>query len=404
MRILGRARACAACFVLVVTAGSVACQPRGEKQAHLTVGTAWSGPAAEALHRELLRVAERLGSVTIDVRTYNSYGLYDYLSKNQPQGGEGLLDLVVVPNDWLGQLAERGTIGELPSTRVEAMQDRLVRQAVLAVTDRDKVLAFPVSAETLALIYDPQRFPSPPGSIDEILSVPMQPGTIPIAVNLASPYHLAPLVSAYQGNLVDVDGNLIWRDDILLKVFLRTAPAWQAPGGWRCFTGEDLESLQLQLFSDGILASFISGPWLLEALEACGRPFAVTPVPAFADAEHPARALVGYQCVAVAKDSPWADLGLQIGASLLEPDANERLNRSTRRLSVLIDSFQSQRAMASQGTVGFLRALEQGQFFPAAAHWSDSFQRAGDRLQRVARRPHAPTRAELPRLVSGGLP
>jgi len=46
-----------------------------------------------------------------------------------------------------------------------------------------------------------------------------------------------------------------------------------------------------------------------------------------------------------------ADLGLQIGASLLEPDVNERLNRSTRRLSVLIDSFQSQRAMASQGTV-----------------------------------------------------
>jgi len=178
MRILGRARACSACLVLVVTAGSVACQPRGEKQAHLTVGTAWSGPAAESLHRELLRVAERLGSVTIDVRTYSSYGLYDYLSKNQPQGGEGLLDLVVVPNDWLGQLAERGTIGELPSTRVEAMQDRLVRQAVLAVTDRDKVLAFPVSAETLALIYDPQRFPSPPRSIDEILSVPMQPGTI----------------------------------------------------------------------------------------------------------------------------------------------------------------------------------------------------------------------------------
>lgn len=401
---LGSFRTSVAYLGLTAALLAPACRPGGEKPAHVTVGTSWGGPAAEALHRELLRIAEQLGSVTVEVRTYSSYGLADYLSKNQPQGGEGMLDLVVVPNDWLGQLAERGTIGELPSARVDAMREVLVRQAVLAVTDRDKVLAFPMSAETLALVYDPQRFPSPPRSIDEILATPMPAGTIPLAVNLSSPYHLAPLVSAFQGSLVDVDGNLVWRDDVLLEVLRRTAVSWQSPGGWRCSSGEDLESLQLQLFADGKLASFIAGPWLLEALEASGRPFAVAPVPAFADAANPARALVGYQCVAVAKDSPWVDLGLAIGANLLDSEANERLNRSTRRLSVLIGSFRSQKAMASRGTVGFLRALEQGQFFPAAAHWSDSFQRAGERLQRVTRRPRPPTEDELPRLVVGSQP
>lgn len=381
---------------------ALGCQSPRDRRAHLTVATSWNGTSAEALHRELIVIAEKLGSVTIDVRTFGLAALTDYLSRNQAIGGRQGLDLVVVPNDWLIQLAEMEVVGELPTSRVEMLKARVVPHALVAVTNRERVLAYPISAELLALVYDPERLPSPPRTLDEIVAAVAGTDTLPFALDIGSPSNLAPFVSSYQGSLLDADGNLAWSQDAILSTIRHLAPLWAKDDGWRTFSGHDLASLQLQLFAEGRLAAFLAGPSMLDALEECGRPFAVVPVPAFADAPHPASALVGYQCVAVARQSEWPDLALEVGARLLDSDINERLDRGTRQLSVLLASFQSAKALASPGTVGFLRALEQGQFLTAAMHWSERMQSATDRLQRLSRRNRPPSPAEITAILSGG--
>ena len=388
--------------MLVLAAAAWACGEGGDKPAELVVGTSWIGRGAEKLNQELLRVAKDLGPVAVDLRIFSQAGLNDYLLRSQPAANPGILDLVVIPNDWLVQLSERDLIAELPVARVEALQQRLVRQALLAVSDNERVLAYPVSAEVLALIYDPGRFPSPPRTIDELLSAPLPVGVQPFAINVLSPAHLTPLVSSFQGALLDRDGNFIWRDADLITVFSRLEPLWRLPGAWEVCRGDDPESLQLQLFNEGQLASFIGGPWLLEALEATGRPFAVMPIPAFADSPQPAKALVGYQCVAVLRETGWIDIALEIGARLTDDSTNEMLNRSTRRLPVLLSSYQSRRAMTAAGTVGFLRALEAGQAFPPSVNWSEGFQRVGSRLQRLRALNRPPSRDEMSLILLGG--
>jgi arabinogalactan oligomer / maltooligosaccharide transport system substrate-binding protein len=383
---------------------AASCGGGAERPAVLVVGTTWVGGGAETLNQELIRVARDLGPVTIELRLLTPTGLADYLQRSQPVREEGALDLVVVPNDWLGQLFERDLICELPATRVDTLQQRLVRQALLAVSDHDRVLAFPVSADVLALVYDTGSFPSPPRTMDELLATPLPPGVLPFAITVLSPSHLTPLVSSFQGSLLDRDGEFVWRDDALGKVFDRLATLWRVPGAWTACRGDDTESLQLQLFKEGKLASFVAGPWLLEALEATARPFAVMPIPPFSDSPYPARALVGYQCVAVLRESRWVDLGLEAGARLLETEVNEQLNHATRRLPVLLSSYQSKRAMTSPGTVGFLRALESGQAFPPSANWSEGFQRVGERLQRLRAHNRPPSRGELEGGTLGGRP
>jgi maltose-binding protein MalE len=388
--------------MLVLAVAVWSCGEGGERPAELVVGTSWIGRGAEKLNQELLRVAKDLGPVAVDLRIFSQAGLNDYLLRSQPAANPGILDLVVIPNDWLVRLSERDLIAELPVARVEALQQRLVRQALLAVSDDDRVLAYPVSAEVLALIYDPGRFPSPPRTIDELLAAPLPAGVQPFATNLLSPAHLTPMVSSFQGAMLDRDGNFVWRDSDLITVFGRLETLWRLPGAWEVCLGDDPESLQLQLFNEGKLASFVGGPWLLEALEATGRPFAVMPIPAFADSPQPARALVGYQCVAVLRETGWIDIALEIGARLTDDRTNELLNRSTRRLPVLLSSYQSRRAMTAAGTVGFLRALEAGQAFPPSVDWSDGFQRVGDRLQRLRALTRPPSRDELTRILVGG--
>ncbi|MFH1177238.1 MAG: hypothetical protein V1750_07505 [Acidobacteriota bacterium] len=367
-----------------------ACRLGSVPPVELVVATSWSGAGVETLNQELIKIGHDLGPVSIDLRFLSATALHDHLLRSQPSRSEVLFDLALVPNDWLGQLLEREVIAEIPPAQVENMQRRLVSQALQAVSEHERVLACPLSAEVLALVYDPQRFPSPPGSLDEILTSPMPAEVLPLALNLLSPYHLAPFVSAYQGSLVDPEGNLLWHEDNLLRVLRHLAPLWARAGAWRACRGDDVESLQLQLFAEGKLASFVAGPELLAALEASGRPFAVMPLPAPADARHPARALVGYQCLAVLRESRWVDLALEVGTRLLDDDVNQRLNRKSRRLPVLMRSYQSQEAMASAGAVGFLRALEEGQLFPPAANWGEGFQRVADRLQRLRRQSQAP--------------
>jgi arabinogalactan oligomer / maltooligosaccharide transport system substrate-binding protein len=397
---LGR---CALVLTCVLALGS-SCKPMADETADLTVATSWGGRSAEALNRELIRIAHELGPVRIAVRSFSATALKDYLLRSQPSRGQGHVDLVLVPNDLLGPLAERGVICELPSSHVEFLQQRLVRRALLAVSDGDRVLAYPLSAEVLALVYDPRRFPSPPRTLDEVLQAKLPAGELPLALDLLSPYYLAPLMTSFQGPLIAADGRFAWQDDAVAQVVSRLAGLWRLRGAWQTCRADDPESLQLQLFSEGKLASFITGPWLLGALEKSEHPFAVMPIPPFANATHHANGLVGYQCLAVLRESKWVDLAMDIGLRLLGDEVNERLNRSTRRLPVLLSSYKSKQAMTSRGTVGFLRALEAGQYIPPTADWSAGMQRAADHLERLRVLTKPPTGQQLVDLLRGGRP
>ncbi len=389
-------------FLALLLAAS--CHEAGRQQARITIGTYWGGPAAESLQRELMGIAGDMGAVSIDVRTFTLASLDDYVFKSQPLVGGRRLDLMIVPNDWLGRLWQRRLLIEVPPQRVEHLQQRLVRQALLAVSDSDHVLAYPVCGEALALVYDPGRFPSAPATLDQVLSTPMPPGVQPFALDLSSPYYLAPLVSSYQGFLLDLSGSFTWRNEVVGRVLEKLRPAWGSPLGWRICRGSDLESLQLQLFEDGRLASFLAGPWLLPALEAGGHPFAVVPIPPFVDSPHPARALVGYQCAAVAHGSPWADVALDIAERLCSSPVNERLNLATRRLPVLLNSYRTEQALTSRGTIGFLRALEDGQFFPAETRWTQGSERVAAELRGLTLLPSPPSPAELARALRSDAP
>lgn len=392
-----RARAVVLVALVLVFAG---CGGGSDRRAHLVVGTSWGGAGNQALQRELIRIANDLGPVSIEVRGYGMASLNDYVAHTQRRGARDALDLAIVPHEWLAQLTQRETIGELPSERVVVLRQRLLGQALLAVSEGERVFGYPISAEVVALVYDPGAFPYPPRSIDEILAGSYAPGELPFALDLSNPTVLAPLVGSLQGGIVDPEGNLAWRPEAVKETLRRLHPAWGTPGGWRVCRGSDLQSLQVQLFAAGKLASFVAGPWLLQALEDTGHPFAVMPIPGFSGAT-PARALVGYQCAVVLRDSRWGDLALEIGARLLREETNERINLATGHLPVLLSAYESRRGVGSAGSFGFLRALEQGKFAPSTASWGEALTKAQQQLAGFVSRPQPPRIEGTPDFLPG---
>jgi arabinogalactan oligomer/maltooligosaccharide transport system substrate-binding protein len=391
-------------LALAVVVFAAGCRDASERRAHLTIGTFWSGAGAQALQSEVVRIAHDLGPVNIEVRNVSAAALLDDLNQSQPREGRQPLDLAIVPHDWIGQLVQRDIIGELPAERVLLLRQRLIGQALQAVSEGQRVFGFPVSAQVLALVYDPALFEYPPRAIEEIVATRFPAGVLPFALDIGDPSSLAPLVGSMQGTLADPDGGLIWRSAAVAKVLRRLAPAWGTSAGWRACRGSDLESLQVQLFAEGKLASFIAGPWLLQALEESGRPFAVMPIPPLAPGMAPARALVGYQCVVVSRESRWGDLALEVGARLVHEGADERINRATRRLPVLMRAYELKPGFISAGNFGFLRALEQGMFVPATESWSEGFAQARRQLKLLASRAQPPAPGDIAVLLAGSRP
>lgn len=365
-----------------------ACGGSRPSRARLSVATSWGPLAATSLQQELLAIAEALGAVEIDIQVLDAQVLQELLTRQAPAVEETHLDLAVVPNDWLPRLAQRGVLAELPPSRIAAMQEQLFGQAVLAVTEGDRVLAYPLSGEVLAFVYNSRFFPSPPRSIDDVVaSVALPPGVVPFAFDVANPQHVVPLAASLGALPPDETGVPPVTSALLDELLSRLAPIWANGSTWRLFHGDDLESLHVQLFAEGRLASFIGGPWLLEALEASGQPVGVLPIPPVTAAGTGSAAFVGYQCVGVIQTTPWLDVALEVGARLSTGEANDRLNRVIRRLPVRAEAYRSRSSMQTPGTLGFLRALEEGRSLPATSAGGQRLRELGDLLARYALQP-----------------
>ncbi len=349
-------------------------------------------------------IAHDLGNVTIEIRPFTSTSPSRWVAEDDGRSGQETIDLAIVTHEWLALLKQRGLIEELPAERAQILREKLNGRAFLAAGDGERVFAYPIGAEVLALVYDPALFPTPPQSLEAILSARLPAGVLPFALDVSRVRALAPFVSSLQGRLLDDRGYLLWGPAAAADVFARLEPLWRMDGGWDVCREADLESLQVQLFAEGKLASFVAGPWLVKALEATGRPFAVAPLPGLAGVERPARALVTYDCAVVLRGSRWADLALEVGARLLMEGPNARLNGAAGRLPVLTGDHRSDGNPPSSPEAGFMRALEAGQAVPFASHWAESVGEAEARLMRLATATQWPAPQQVRKALAGSAP
>lgn len=387
MRTRSRARRRWPKAMLAVAALAIAasCGDDRERVVRLQVGTYWGGAAAEALREELLHACRGLEVAGVEMHLLGMRSLHERLLSESGPDSESDLDLALVPNDWLGLLTERMLIGELPASQAEALRASVVTQALLAVAEGDRLFAYPISAEALAIVYNPRFLPGEPRTLDDIFAADLPAGVVPFSIDIANLYHLAPLLTSYQGSLRRSDGSFAWDSTALGAVFRSLTPLLVDPASKAVCTAADPASLHVQLFAEERLASFVTGPWLLATLSKVAPPFAIAPIPPFRDSPRPARALVGYQSLVVIRRSPWNDLAHTVALRLLAPDTQLRLSARTSRLPVVRSAFTNGVSISNPAHVGFLRAVENGEPMPSSSRWEFGFQLAGDRVRAAMR-------------------
>ena len=301
-------------------------------------------------------------------------------------------DILVGPHDWTGELAESESISPIDLSEDEA--EAFVPGALEAVTYDGLVYGVPYATENLALFRNTDLVPNAPGSLEEMVEIGadlVSSGAAEQVLSLqvgeeGDAYHIHPFFTSAGGYLFgeDDEGN---PDPTDLGV--------AAPESIEAFEllselGEDGSGVLTRstdadnttdLFASGAAPFLISGPWSVSAIQNGEIPYALSPIPAFADGA-PARPFLGVQTFFISEDTEEPDLAADFARAFVsDPEFSVILHETDPRVPTLTTALE----MLSEqhpDLQEFQRAGEGGLPMPAIpemeAVWSPFSQASAD--------------------------
>ncbi|SMB81431.1 maltose ABC transporter substrate-binding protein [Deinococcus hopiensis] len=280
--------------------------------------------------------------------------------------GQGPDLIVSLPQDRLGQLAAAGVIA--PMERYVWSPSDLDRSVTQAMTYRGKLLALPMFAESVALVYNKKLVPRAPTSWNEFLRVAGQntrDGRFGFLTDLSNAYANYGFFSAYGGYIFkESSGTLDVKNIGLANAGSRQAVSLLndlrfkhglVPEG---ITPDAAKSA----FLDGRLAMLVTGPWDMGDIKKAGIDYGITTLPAPPRASGKWSPLVGVQGIvmnAYSKDKAAAG---RLAQALVTSTAQVSFNRAGGRIPV---SSKARTELKTDPVVtGFGKAISAGTPMP----------------------------------------
>jgi maltose-binding protein MalE len=215
--------------------------------------------------------------------------------------GEGP-DIIVGAHDWLGELYTNGLL--LPLELDAELIEQIDPVAIRAFTYDGQLLGLPYQTEAVGAYYNtdviaPEDFPATWEELTALVAQLVEDGVVDRGLAIPNgsgdPYHHEALLTLFGGYIfgVDEEGNYNPEDvgidseggvaflqnlDELVKADILNASVDYGAGE--------------NLFHEGRLAVWITGPWALNGIRDSGVPYAVNPIPG---GESVARPFVGAQ-------------------------------------------------------------------------------------------------------------
>ncbi|WP_435101053.1 extracellular solute-binding protein [Halarchaeum sp. P4] len=182
-------------------------------------------------------------------------------------------------HDWVGDYYQRDFLAD-QSDKLSVSLDTFTDAAAQAVQFEGATVGLPISAETVALIYNKEYVDSPPSTVQEMVSIMEEhhapsEGTYGLSYPL-TPYFISAWAQAFGGYIFDVD-----KDPMLgiskpetvrgFKFVIDTFTPYMP--------SDTTYGPQASVFSEGNAPFAINGPWYLATLREKNLDFGVTTLP-----------------------------------------------------------------------------------------------------------------------------
>ncbi len=308
-------------------------------QGTVTVWTHFGGPELQWLQSAAQSFEKGTGTkVTIVSVPFND--IKQKFILGAPQGKAA--DLVVtLPQDQMGEMAVAGVLEPLDKYVTQNYMSSLEPVAVDAFTYGGKLFGMPMSAESVALIYNKKLVPNPPKNWDEFLALAKKyttGDTFGFLYSEADAYTNFGFWRMYGGyvfgknadgsaNLSDIGmGGTAGTDALNFIKDLRYKYGL-VPDGVDYGVADGA-------FKDGALAMILNGPWALGDYKKANLDFGVVPFPTPPRTKRPWGPFVGVQGVVVNAYSKDKVDAVNFAKYLVTPESQVSFNEAGGRIPV----------------------------------------------------------------------
>ncbi|POZ88229.1 MULTISPECIES: maltose ABC transporter substrate-binding protein [Petrotoga] len=262
--------------------------------------TVWSSEKQVDFMKRIGQEFTRDTGIVVEVQMVN-FG--DIKSKflTAAQAGEGP-DIIVGANDWVGELALNGLLEPIPKSAIEL--DKFAPSGIQAFTYEGKLYGLPYAIEAVGLLYNRDYVSDDevPTNIDELMALAKElttDETVGFAVVPNDFYQTYGFFSGYGAYVFGYDPQTGYditdiglnnegaiKTGYLLKSFFDEGIMPQGMG----YTIMD------SMFTDGLIAMMINGPWSVKTYINAGIDFGVVPLTSIeVEPGKPMRPFVGSQ-------------------------------------------------------------------------------------------------------------
>ncbi len=258
---------------LVVSAGAVPVAAQDALEGDLTLWHTYSsgaGTELDALNAVLANVAAANPGLNVEVLEV-PFG--DVFNKWQLEvaSGEGP-DLMIVPNDSLGQLTRDGLIADITDMVPAEALAELSQLSIDGSSVDGRLMQVPESLKAVAMYYNKDKVATPPATTDELLAA--VEGGLKLGL-LQGIYHNFGFAGAFGGSLMDADGKCTadaggFAEALQFLADLKAAGAVIDPSYDNMANG----------LKDGTYDAIIDGPWAAGGYAAAVPNLGVAAMPA----------------------------------------------------------------------------------------------------------------------------
>lgn len=262
----------------VAEGASPASQPLSEVESLVIWTNAAHAPVLDALGQEFTAAY----GVAVDVQAKEWTSLLADFKLSLSRGTD-MPDILLGGHDWVSVLAPNGAITPL---NLSAHAPEFSTAALQAMAYEGAFYGVPVTAESLALIYNPALVAEPPTAWQDVRAAALEAkargAAAGLAVNAASPFDFYPVLTGLGGELFGPDPAVGFD----LAQIRHDAPESQAALAWLLAMMED-GLIRTDLPWDALYREFaaqrmpfmITGPWSLPQLERMDLELAIVDFP-----------------------------------------------------------------------------------------------------------------------------
>ncbi|MCP2015597.1 arabinogalactan oligomer/maltooligosaccharide transport system substrate-binding protein [Deinococcus sp. HSC-46F16] len=332
--------------------------------ANLTVWTHFGGPELTWLRGQADAFKKKTGH-NIQIVSVPFDQIPDKLIQSAPKG-QGPDLVLTLPQDRLGQLAAAGVIDSMD--RYVTSRSDFDRTALSAMTYKGKLMGLPMSAESVALVYNKKLVPNAPTTWSQFLSVAQKntgSGRFGFLTDIGEAYSNYGIISAYGGYVFrNTSGTLNTKDVGLANAGADKASAFLndlrykynlVPEG---VTGDAVKSA----FLDGRAAMIVTGPWNMGDIKKAGINFGIAPFPTPPGASGKWSPFVGVQGVMLNAYSKNKAVAAQFAREIVKSDAQVSFNKAGGRIPVSLSART--KLKSDPVVVGFGKTISMGTPMP----------------------------------------